>query len=562
MAKSTDILWDQFTYLSLEQKKSIVELTNCYEKAIKGNSKHDEENLKDPILCDEKYFKEIRKYKLMFQREMDIMQCLKIYQLNKSNLETAQNNLIKMMEEIERITENYSYISKDIAQIHTIRDSSLLKIVRTLESKNEITFLNNFIEKLDEIENIKNLRISSTCLKSNNKTLDIIDTFWQFIKNYQKFQDFNYYSQILDNKRNDILKSINHNMEKLIINATNTTVETLKNQSEIQYRLITVEFKNIANVFNNDILGLEYSCESIQYLWWEIYSNSLQQLIGDIQAKIVFLAQKHLDRIFKEKNYIINESSNSKCADVNQTLELLNKLFYSLPVIFLFECKKKPVFEKIAQDSISSIIKRLDDSFNSLLINNKINLNGYMFVIKHLLWLREQMTTYDVNFVTKDVVLEFGDFKKAAFELFKNKSNILSLNSNNALLEIELKIRHYCFDLIKYAIESMTGILRSTISLFGTKQNENDENKLDPVNIKINIQEIYSNIRFESDKIHKVMNNYLNNSETVDILFNPIKTNVIELYKTLFNKIENIYSNDDKLLISLPPVEQISLLLS
>ncbi|KAF1744417.1 hypothetical protein MXB_4557, partial [Myxobolus squamalis] len=167
----------------------------------------------------------------------------------------------------------------------------------------------------------------------------------------------------------------------------------------------------------------------VESKWWDIYSNNLNTIIGDMQARMIFLTQKHIDfNIVKYKFNPDVESLESDFYPILETCNLLDKLFSSFP---------KHVFEKIAQECIDSVVKLIDVSFESIYAMPKKVLeilDSYMFAIKNLLHLREKMTTFDVNFITRDVILEFGDIKKAASELFKNKSNILSLSSNNALL--------------------------------------------------------------------------------------------------------------------------------
>lgn len=53
------------------------------------------------------------------------------------------------------------------------------------------------------------------------------------------------------------------------------------------------------------------------------------------------------------------------------------------------------------------------------------------------------MTSFNVNFLSKDIVLEFGDLIQAASTLLKNKSNIFSLNSNNALLTFFIMVNFF-----------------------------------------------------------------------------------------------------------------------
>ena len=63
-----------------------------------------------------------------------------------------------------------------------------------------------------------------------------------------------------------------------------------------------------------------------------------------------------------------------------------------------------------------------------------------MFFIKHLLILREQIAPFDVDFAVKEVALDFSKMKTAAFGLLSKGTRLLSLSTNNAILEFLLEV--------------------------------------------------------------------------------------------------------------------------
>lgn len=304
--------------------------------------------------------------------------------------------------------------------------------------------------------------------------------------------------------------------------------------------------------------------------WWGAFSCIVDQLKGDIQSKLSFLAQKHVDSGLVKENFLPTLGQ-LDYPPIIRACELMDKLFPALP---------KQVFERISQECVLSVVHLLEDSFLKLTKDQKISARHYLYVIKHLLHLREQMTSYDVSFITKDIVLQFGDLKKAASELLKNRYNILSLSSNNALLlfilagaptlcerwldsrkEIELKIRNYCFEFVKDCVECIAGPVKTLNALIGDVPDQADQSHI-ACELKSAVQEAYNTIRIKSAEIQEVMLNYLNSPDTVDILFKPIRTSVLQVYKILFDKVAIRFSDEEKLLISLPPCEQISLLLN
>ncbi len=68
------------------------------------------------------------------------------------------------------------------------------------------------------------------------------------------------------------------------------------------------------------------------------------------------------------------------------------------------------------------------------------SINGHLFFIKHLLIIREQIAPFDVDFAVKEVALDFSKMKTAAFGLLSKGTRLLSLSSNNAILEFLLEV--------------------------------------------------------------------------------------------------------------------------
>lgn len=68
-------------------------------------------------------------------------------------------------------------------------------------------------------------------------------------------------------------------------------------------------------------------------------------------------------------------------------------------------------------------------------------LDGQMFLLKHLLILREQTAPFRMNQPVGELALNFGKIKDAAMNLFNHRNLLFSFSSNNALLEFLLQVR-------------------------------------------------------------------------------------------------------------------------
>lgn len=91
-----------------------------------------------------------------------------------------------------------------------------------------------------------------------------------------------------------------------------------------------------------------------------------------------------------------------------------------------------------------------------------------MFLIKHLLILREQIAPFDVDFTVRELSLDFSNMKTAAYGLLSKSARLFSLNSNNALLEFLLEVcipclyitfqqlRHFVWNPCSHRLTSLT----------------------------------------------------------------------------------------------------------
>ena len=68
------------------------------------------------------------------------------------------------------------------------------------------------------------------------------------------------------------------------------------------------------------------------------------------------------------------------------------------------------------------------------------SINGHLFLIKHLLILREQIAPFDVDFAVKEMSLDFSKMRTAAYGLWSHSNRLFALSGNNALLEFLLDV--------------------------------------------------------------------------------------------------------------------------
>ncbi|XP_066915841.1 conserved oligomeric Golgi complex subunit 3-like [Clytia hemisphaerica] len=268
---------------------------------------------------------------------------------------------------------------------------------------------------------------------------------------------------------------------------------------------------------------------------------------------------------------------------VRRTLVCLSKLYNSIG---------KPTFEGIAQEALSCCIVTLKYASNEI-TKKKGAINGHLFLIKHLLILREQISPFDVDFAIKEVSLDFTKLRSAAYGLFAKGSQILSLNSNNALLEfllegvpqmteyyidskqeVDAELKTVCERFISETTDSFIAPLNAlldkidTILKMAEQEGKNGQQllkqqpfaKADAVR-KI-VSETYMLLKSKLPSTLQSLALYLANKDTEYILFKPVTAKVLKTYKQLNTVVVKHYDHEDQQIIGCPSQEQVSLLMA
>ncbi|XP_057302069.1 conserved oligomeric Golgi complex subunit 3-like [Hydractinia symbiolongicarpus] len=268
---------------------------------------------------------------------------------------------------------------------------------------------------------------------------------------------------------------------------------------------------------------------------------------------------------------------------VRRTLVCLSKLY---------TCIGKPTFEGIAQEALSNCIVTLRYASKEI-TKKKGAINGHLFLIKHLLILREQITPFDVDFAIKEVALDFTKLRSAAYGLFSKGSQLLSISSNNALLEfllegvpqlteyyidskkeVDSELKVVCEQFITEVTDSYVAPLINLLDKMDTllKMAEADGKdgnallKQQPFAkadaIRKVVSETYMLLKSKLPSTIQSLSLYLANKDTEYILFKPIKAKVLRTYKQLSTIVQQYYSEEDQQIIGSPSQEQVSLLMS
>ncbi|XP_056411390.1 conserved oligomeric Golgi complex subunit 3 isoform X2 [Hyla sarda] len=268
---------------------------------------------------------------------------------------------------------------------------------------------------------------------------------------------------------------------------------------------------------------------------------------------------------------------------VRRTLVCLSKLY---------RCIDRAVFQGLSQDALSACIQSLLGASDSIM-KSKTQVDGQLFLIKHLLIMREQIAPFHTEFTIKEISLDLKKTRDAAFKILhpKTVTRFFRLNSNNAILEFLLQgtpeIKEHYIDSkkdvdrhLKAACEqfiqqqskifvepledfmSKVTALKTMANQGGPKYSLSQQPWAQPVKINDLVSSTYKTIKTKLPVTLRSMSLYLANKDTEFILFKPVRSNIQQVFQKIHMLLKEEFSSEDLQIIACPSMEQVNLLLS
>uniref|UniRef100_A0A671TMP9 Conserved oligomeric Golgi complex subunit 3 n=1 Tax=Sparus aurata TaxID=8175 RepID=A0A671TMP9_SPAAU len=268
---------------------------------------------------------------------------------------------------------------------------------------------------------------------------------------------------------------------------------------------------------------------------------------------------------------------------VRRTLVCLSKLY---------RCIDRAVFQGLSQEALSACIQSLLKA-SDIILKNKTQIDGQLFLIKHLLIMREQIAPFHTDFAIKEISLDLKKTRDAAFKILNPKAvpKFFRLNSHNAILEFllegtpEIK-EHYidskkdvdrhlkfsCEQFIQQQTQIFVGNLEEFLNKVaalktmaiqgGPTYSLSQQPWAQPAKINDIVMATYRVMKSKLPSTLQSMSLYLANRDTEFILFKPVRTNIQQVFQRLHALLQEEYSGEDLQIIACPSTEQINLLLS
>uniref|UniRef100_A0A3B3R7D3 Conserved oligomeric Golgi complex subunit 3 n=1 Tax=Paramormyrops kingsleyae TaxID=1676925 RepID=A0A3B3R7D3_9TELE len=263
---------------------------------------------------------------------------------------------------------------------------------------------------------------------------------------------------------------------------------------------------------------------------------------------------------------------------VRRTLVCLSKLY---------RCIDRAVFQGLSQEALSACIQSLLKAAD-IIMKNKMQIDGQLFLIKHLLILREQIAPFHTDFAIKEISLDLKKTRDAAFKILNPKKvpSFFRLNSNNAILEFLLEgtpeIKEHYIDSKKEVdrhlkssceqfIQQQTQLFVAGLEDFlakvsalktmaiqgGPTYNLSMQPWAQPAKINDVVMATYRVMKTKLPATLHSMSLYLANKDTEFILFKPVRNNIQQVFQKLHGLLQEEYSGEDLQIIACPSMEQV-----
>ncbi|KOM33315.1 hypothetical protein LR48_Vigan01g287100 [Vigna angularis] len=366
----------------------------------------------------------------------------------------------------------------------------------------------------------------------------------------------------------------------------------------------TIDFLcELVDILKMEVLGEQHSrrSESLAGL-----HPTFERILADVHERLTFRARTHIrdeianyiptneDLDYPEKLKISVESTSEiNPADDNpdvfktwyppleKTLSCLSKLY---------RCLESEVFTGLAQEAVEVCSTSIQKA-SKLITKRSSQMDGQLFLIKHLLILREQIAPFNIEFSVTQKELDFSHLLDHLRRLLRGQASLFDWSRSTSLArtlsprvlenqidtkkELEKSLKATCEEFImsvtKLVVDPLlsfvTKVTAVKVALSSGGQNQKLESGMakplkdqafaTPDKVVELVQKVRAAIQEQLPVVIAKMKLYLQNSSTRTILFKPIKTNIVEAHIQVRSLLQAEYSSEEIQIINLISVQDL-----
>jgi hypothetical protein len=267
---------------------------------------------------------------------------------------------------------------------------------------------------------------------------------------------------------------------------------------------------------------------------------------------------------------------------VRSTLLLLSKLY---------RCIDARIFAGLAQEAVAACTACVQNAGRGV-AKQSGSLDAQLFVIQHLLFLREQIAQFDVDLTFTDTDLDFTHMRDHVRRIMTGEASLFTLSSSNAMVQmlgkggprvvsasidskrdLEQQLKACCESFIlaitKAAVEPMLGfITKVTAVRLAAGSNKalakplREQAFAAPAKLAELVAGVNTALRERLPPAVTKTHLYLPNPATRAILFRPVKSNIAEAHGQIAQLLESEYSAEEAALVPLMQPDQLQAVLA
>ncbi|KAL4572030.1 hypothetical protein LXL04_018798 [Taraxacum kok-saghyz] len=322
---------------------------------------------------------------------------------------------------------------------------------------------------------------------------------------------------------------------------------------------------------------------------------TLDRILADIHERLTFRARTHIrDEI---ANYLpldedldypgkLEQSPDTKSdpTSIDLSSDVVKTWYPPLEKTVsclskLYNCLEQAVFTGLAQEAVEVCSLSIQKA-SKLVTKRSSQMDGQLFLIKHLLILREQIAPFDIEFSVTHKELDFShllehlrrilrgqtslfDWSRSTTSLARTLSPRVLESQIDAKKELEKSLKTTCEEFImsvtKLVVDPMlsfvTKVTAVRVALSSGAQNPKLESAMGkslkehafatPDKVAEIVQKVNAGMQNELPRVMEKMKLYLQNPSTRTILFKPIKTNIIEAHEQVESLLKKEYTREE-----------------
>ncbi|TYH93083.1 hypothetical protein ES332_A13G228400v1 [Gossypium tomentosum] len=365
--------------------------------------------------------------------------------------------------------------------------------------------------------------------------------------------------------------------------------------------------------------NVDFLCEMVDILKAEVLGEQLsrksESLAGLRPSLERILADIHERLTFRARTYIRDEIANY--IPTNEDLDYPSKLEHSVDVVSVTATNANPdvfktwypplektisflsklyrslepaVFTGLAQEAVEVCSVSIQKA-SKLVAKRSTPMDGQLFLIKHLLILREQIAPFDIEFSVTHKELDFSHLLENLRRILRGQTSLFDWSGSTSLArtlsprvlesqvdakkELEKILKATCEEFImavtKQVVDPMlsfvTKVTAVKVALSSGTQNQKRDSVMakplkeqafaTPEAVAELVQKVHSAIQRELPVVIAKMKLYLQNPSTRTILFKPIKTNIVEAHIQIQSLLKAEYSPEEKRTINMVSIEEL-----